>query len=566
MKNVSNQTQYDLKRPTPAWICAAAVLFCVFVVVANGIAPGVNESHYLTKARHFWDKSFGAGDLFLESKDAHWFFFLTFGWLAKVFPLVVAAYVGRIICWIFLSVAWCYLAKSLTLKPWLATLSGAFFVTTLQLGHLSGEWVVGGFEAKCIAYACIFVALGHVAAGRWSAAWPWLGFSCAFHVVTGGWVTLTVIAALFVRKMYATEEQSLREQVIPLAAGGLLSLLGLVPAIILNVGSDAETSKLGAMIYVYDRLPHHLLASRFALYRWQAFTVLLTFAMFCFVAFFRRVRSPGFGKMELTSHSNVQHSLPVEGLRRIWIVVFAAFLLGVAGLLIDRFLSSSRPELAAALLRYYWFRWNDVAWPLTASLTLAVWHEIAKQKTMESLATFATLLLPSAYFVFLSFSQQMNQRFPDADRQSLLLRTEPDFLQERTYRDWRAVCRWIEISTDEKALWLTPRYQQTFKWYTGRSEFVCWKDAPQDAVGLVAWRSRLREAYTYSETGALIETPLKTLLQLNQKYQIKYLLVDRRIQKTPPLLPIVYPMEPETNDTFMVFEFLDMQPANKSQP
>ncbi len=566
MNRVSKQKHIEGFRIPRPWIFASLVLFCIFVIVASGITPGVNESHYLTKAKHFWNPTFGAGDLFLESKDAHWFFFLIFGWLANVFSLSVAAYLGRVICWVCLAVAWSYLCKALFLKPWLATLSGAFFVATLHLGHLSGEWIVGGFEAKCIAYACIFVALAHVASGRWTAAWPWLGFSCAFHVVTGGWVTLTVLAAFAFRKSYATERESISQQIVPLALGGLLSLLGLVPALLLNRSSDAETSKLGAMIYVYDRLPHHLLASHFALYRWQSFGVLLTASMFCFVIFFRRVRSLKFANAEQTSLQQTQIHAQIDGLRRLWIVVYGAFLLAVFGLLIDRWLSATRPELAAALLRYYWFRWNDAAWPIILSLTLAVFIEIFPRKSVEWFAAFTAMMAVSVSFIVWSFNQQMIQRFPDADRQSLLLRTETEFLKDRTYRDWRAVCRWIQESTPRDALWLTPRYQQTFKWYAGRPEFVCWKDAPQDAAGLVAWRARLREAYTYSETGALIETPSKTLLQLSQKYRIKYLLVDRRIQRTPPLLPIVYPMDDDANDTYMVFEFLDVPQSTSVQP
>ncbi|MFG0295345.1 MAG: hypothetical protein ACF8PG_05500 [Maioricimonas sp. JB045] len=45
--------------------------------------PGVNEPHYLTKARNFYDPAWCAGDLFLESGNAHWVFYVVMGPLTQ---------------------------------------------------------------------------------------------------------------------------------------------------------------------------------------------------------------------------------------------------------------------------------------------------------------------------------------------------------------------------------------------------------------------------------------------------------------------------------------------------
>ena len=42
---------------------------CLFSIYAGSRVPEVNESHYWTKAKHFWDPSFASGDLFLASAD-----------------------------------------------------------------------------------------------------------------------------------------------------------------------------------------------------------------------------------------------------------------------------------------------------------------------------------------------------------------------------------------------------------------------------------------------------------------------------------------------------------------
>ena len=61
------------------WIVIAAI-FAVFALTSATAVPGVNETHYLTKAKHFWDSDWCGNDLFLSSSDAHFAFFAMFGW------------------------------------------------------------------------------------------------------------------------------------------------------------------------------------------------------------------------------------------------------------------------------------------------------------------------------------------------------------------------------------------------------------------------------------------------------------------------------------------------------
>jgi hypothetical protein len=66
---------------------------------------------------------------------------------------------------------------------------------------------------------------------------------------------------------------------------------------------------------------------------------------------------------------------------------------------------------------------------------------------------------------------------------------------QETQKNWVRVCRWIADNTPQDALFLTPRKQQTFKWYAGRAEFVNWKDAPQDAPALLQWQRRMSDVW-----------------------------------------------------------------------
>ena len=68
--------------------------------------------------------------------------------------------------------------------------------------------------------------------------------------------------------------------------------------------------------------------------------------------------------------------------------------------------------------------------------------------------------------------------------------TPPGYTQDQ-YADWQAACAWIKRETSQDALFLTPRESFAFKWMASRAEFVCYKDCPQDAAGILEWNRRL---------------------------------------------------------------------------
>ena len=136
------------------------LIFSLFAVYAGQIPPDVNESHYLTKAKHAWDPLWCPDDIFLASSFSHWLFYQLFGWLNQFFSLPVVAWIGRIITWLLLAFGWQRLSSSLIKPPGLSVISAALFLVLNDRFHLAGEWVVGGFEAKGLAYFFVLMALG----------------------------------------------------------------------------------------------------------------------------------------------------------------------------------------------------------------------------------------------------------------------------------------------------------------------------------------------------------------------------------------------------------------------
>ena len=78
----------DLERPrdrSSRWPAVGEVtlIFFIFFVQGAWAAPEVNEPHYLSKARHYWDAGWCANDFFCNSADAHQVFYWTVGWLSR---------------------------------------------------------------------------------------------------------------------------------------------------------------------------------------------------------------------------------------------------------------------------------------------------------------------------------------------------------------------------------------------------------------------------------------------------------------------------------------------------
>src|SRR5687768_16513688 len=155
------------------------LIVAVFFIVGGAPAPHVNETHYLTKAKHYWDASYCPGDFFLDSADPHLTFYLTFGWLTRWLSLPAVAWIGRAVAWALLAAGWLRLSRGVTTAPWSAVLSAAVWMTLIEQANFAGEWVVGGVEAKCFAYGCVLFGLASVARGQWKAPWIWFGAASA---------------------------------------------------------------------------------------------------------------------------------------------------------------------------------------------------------------------------------------------------------------------------------------------------------------------------------------------------------------------------------------------------
>ena len=152
MDKLLNPIRDDTLISTPAqpvfWRSIEVILiFGCLLMFAGQIPPDVNESHYLPKAKHFWDPTWCAGDLFLGSSFSHWLFYVTTGWLTRFLSLAATAWVGRIVTWLLFAYAWQRLSWRVISIRWFSIFSSILFLLLNDRFHMAGEWVVGGFEA-----------------------------------------------------------------------------------------------------------------------------------------------------------------------------------------------------------------------------------------------------------------------------------------------------------------------------------------------------------------------------------------------------------------------------------
>jgi hypothetical protein len=551
-----------------------AIVFAGFVAYGAWRAPmpGVNEPHYLCKARHFWDPAWCARDFFLQSSNPHWVYYATVGALTRILTLEQTAWLGRVLVWILLAVGWVALTRSLLPHRWGAVWSAALFLGLSATGNLSGEWLIGGVEAKGFAYAALFLGLAAACDRRALSAAIWCGVAVSFHPVVGVWGATALCFALAWRRLAekgargddgATDTESSgdvdrgRPAGVNLAACGVgpvrsfalqstvpaliclaCSLPGLIPALaLLAQGTSDETSHAGDELQVFERLDHHLDPKQFPASMWGMYALLL-------------------GVWLATRPWKEK-----DPARRL----FAGFVLGSLLIAAAGAAVGFGPRWAGAL-KFYPFRLADLFLPIATALACV--------RGLESIAAFRfPRFLSRRWMVFGAGHALSLPEFARPPRETCRPRhravghvlslaafawalaapgddRNPTGWTEAQRADWLDVCRWVAGHVPADALCLTPRYRNyTFKWYAGRSEFVTWKDCPQDAPGLVEWKRRLdtihRWRTTHFETGLTKEA----LEELRESTEVDYI-VDWYIHP--------YRVEPEyANRSFRVYRVGD---------
>ena len=465
--------------------CETAVILGVFAAVAAWPVPDVNETAYLTKARHAFDPSWCRGDFFLETPDAHGVFYLLMGPLTAAVTLERAAWIGRWLGWLALAVGFRHAVVPLLATGTARVLAAALMA--LLLGHTTaaGEWVFGGCEAKVFAWALVLAAIGEIERDRLRISWLLLGCATAVHPVVGGWGLVALVATVASfrtagHSAVAADTAGLPDRwavtVVVLVVGLLLAAAGVVPALGLSAGADAATRAAAARIHVVERLPHHLLPRTFA--DGMLARHCLAAVLWWLLGRLRAAKTAPRGGGDGASWQRVDR------------FILAALGIECAGHLIAA-CEPFAPGTVYSVLRFYWFRLADVLVPFgLATVATAV---VCDDRLLERFVPvrpfwgrFCVLLVVLAGLVHESRHWPLPGRTTPAARSD----TKVDAIQ------WREACDWVAAHAPADACFLTPRGAASFTWWTGRREVVGWKNSPQDARSLVEWRRRFADCFS----------------------------------------------------------------------
>lgn len=484
-------------RATGYWITFAFVLAgCALFGCSNG--PDVNEAHYLGKALHYWNPEWCEHDFFLNSADAHLVFYWVFGWVPAVVGLENASIVGRLIAWVLLSASWLSLCRALHITGSRAAMAALLWFALVRWCHLSGEWVVGGIEAKGLSLPFALWGAAGVIRGQWGKAYILLGIATSLHVLVGGW---TFAMAGMAQCVVARKDLFSSKNVKSLACGVMLALPGLIPALLLNSSATNADAALANDIYVYKRLPHHLVFTSFDTVRVCCGAGLLV------------------GWLAWFTWRN-RAAVYTQSWKRWDYLVFGSILIAAVGMVLSALMAPS--QSGAGIIRYYWFRSFDVFVPAVIATGVA---------TLPQLRVSLQVAIVLGVCTFMGMEQR--ERWRDgrslAAQQSMpqSLRTDPEARRKvtfRIWRDWVLACRWIKENTSDDAVVLTPRRQQTFKWHAHRAEVVNWKDIPQDANGLLEWNRRMEFVYSDPVIHKGLEANAEHVNEIAKSYPFDYVI------------------------------------------
>lgn len=455
------------------------LLILVFAVSHGNPPPDANEAHYLAKAKHYWNPGFAPYDFFLSSADAHLAFYWLFGWLTLLFELPVVAWIGRILSWALLATALVSIGRKLNRDRLSGLLLGSLFVVLNEYCHLAGEWVIGGFEAKTIAYGFAFWAIRTTLDQKWNKTWLLLGAASSLHVLAGGWIVLCLIACRGLQ-LLKNKDKPGRTEVCYLLLGGSISLCGLIPGLMLSSAAPNVVAEAN-YLYVHVRLPHHLVITTFSSERIVMFlTMVIGLALAWKLSWRWRERS----------HGDMVYPAVVS------LVVV------VAGVLITLILGNESP-LQHRLLRFYFYRTGDVLIPLAVSSLVCIVVFGVSGETGSTIRLRGSILL---LIIGLYVGDALTERYWDPRPRGDILalphsrKLDPQARKENTlriHRHWKWACLWIKNNSPADAIVMTPLRQQTFKWYSERAEVVSRKDMPQDAVSLLEWYERRKTVYPF---------------------------------------------------------------------
>ncbi|MGI9056915.1 MAG: DUF6798 domain-containing protein [Pyrinomonadaceae bacterium] len=414
-----------------------ALLGAVFVFVGKPV-PYSNEFSYLLRLRKVYDPNYLANDLtFSTPANEYWLFDHIFGLLTFFLSIEMIGWLGRIACWSILLFALMRLGKRWEIPLWMTSVS-IFLWLYVGQAVIADEWMLGDFEAKCVAYICLIFALERFSDKQDAAAAILLGLSFAFHPVVGLWAIAAAVPALLI--CYRDLRQTLKVAII----AGAFSLIGAIPLLQMRSASVEPTIE-NLKYFQLVKFPHH-----FDPFSWSRSAILLVFILMIFC---------------LIVHAQIKNAKPPKFLITFLTILGVFFVFGILARVFSLYeiMKYTPTRLFAVFIPLFFFYYLSRAY-----------HQNLIQKPFQIAVLLPVIILSLWNKIPLTGFYQMRSTY-ETWKQS------PD--------DTADAFVWLKTNTERNAMIIAPPWRYDFWYLAERAEVVNFRKPIIADIG--EWQNRL---------------------------------------------------------------------------
>jgi hypothetical protein len=453
-----------------------------------------NEADVLPLARQSVDPNWIPHDWYLTQDAGYRFVFhRVAGPLVRDLGFVPAALAGRAACYALVAVGLAVVGSAIGLRPWMLVLA---VIALLSLhgkqSTTGGEWFVGGFEAKAVAWGLVLLAIGAALYGRYATAALLAGLAASFHVLVGGWMSL-VLWGWFLSVARGGRPITDRTWLATLARCAVGTALGAAFAVPplwthLSAAPPMHANPSPSYVYVFLRLPHHLSPASWQPTAWMQLTM---FAAMFLASLWLLRRVPSAHSIPTADSGS---SSPRRPEVRLALLVTLALLPFLGGLLIAPF------DGNGTLLRYYPFRVGGALLPLGAYLLAA----LAVQRSAAMLPSRVRYAFTALIVAALTGSFVMTSEMFRENLATIAEASAPGGGRGTDGEEWAAACGAVRVLTPAGAVVVTPPAGGAdFTWRTGRARVANFKLMPQNPRAIVEWYGRMCDLAGGADLAAL---------------------------------------------------------------
>ena len=355
----------------------------------------------------------------------------TIGFFLETFGIIQTIIVGRLVSYLLIAISIQHLIEIINNKSFnaLSYLAIVLFYTFFSFGNGAGEWMVGGLETKVFAYAFSILALAMFLEKKLKLGFLFAGLTLSFHLLIGIYsiICLTPFFFFYQREAKLFYVDALKA--IPfLIVTGSIGIYGIVNQLFF---SESSISNIGWDIYVNLRVPHHTLPNFFPFELWIKMAIFTAIN----IGFIVKLRNQ---KIKLISY---------YALFSVIISLIGIMIFWISG--------------ANHNLKYYFFRFSDVALPLITLLNVSYF---LNEKIKDAPRKVQTLFRYSVFVIMLLFVAPKAIIFTEnfaSDIQTFKARTSDDIAMEN----------WVKNNTDKTKTFIVPPNMSFFYINFERSVF-----------------------------------------------------------------------------------------------